>query len=618
MLRIVFPICLACVALSSANNITENLSFEKPRYAVSPSEIPQLFRSRLTDHDLQSYPLAVEAVISVALKLQAIQNNGGKQQNFLVSPLAVASALGQLMLGARGNLRRQIGVLLTLHETTPDTATVSPAAIVQQRFGLDTATVQQGLLNPTDLRSTKGSENVASQPLQNTVSAQNAWSYEQQVIKMPHFAAKSRDGLPGLELHRQLGRLINYVTNPLPGSGAVHSLANSSYLHTSSAFFVDHNLNLNEPFVRAIIDFYNSKVVPLNFRSNPVEAQNVVNRWGSTETGGLIDQFLPYPPKPDTAVIQAVAIHFRGAWQTPFIEGATVPGFFKTSETTTVPVNFMRTSLEEAFYAEDKTLGLRLLAMPYSNYDCAMYVFLPTEDNPLKYNIGHLVTQMTSKNFADLVGMTKQRTVNVMFPKLSLTQSLSLASALEEHASFLTKLKRRRSNSTVSNAVPSPIPPSAATGAPTLVESINIVNPQTGWRPSLQEPNDQLRVIPLNGPLPSQVSEKLSQNVPQGSVNASVPSAPVGNDDSGTPHQKPTLTLTGAASNSQFRISDIIQQVALEVNESGTEAAAIAGSTINYSGDVKNFKVNRPFLFFIRHEATNAILFWGTIADPTA
>lgn len=54
--------------------------------------------------------------MSVALKLQAMDDRNGKQQNFLVSPLAVAGALGQLMLGAEGKLRHQIAVLLTLNE----------------------------------------------------------------------------------------------------------------------------------------------------------------------------------------------------------------------------------------------------------------------------------------------------------------------------------------------------------------------------------------------------------------------------------------------------------------------------------------------------------------------
>jgi hypothetical protein len=66
-----------------------------------------------------------------------------------------------------------------------------------------------------------------------------------------------------------------------------------------------------------------------------------------------------------------------------------------------------------------------------------------------------------------------------------------------------------------------------------------------------------------------------------------------------------------------FEISDIIQQVFLEVNEVGTEAAAVGATLVDYFGDFTNFVVDRPFLFFIKHEVTGTLLFWGTIVNPT-
>lgn len=75
--------------------------------------------------------------------------------------------------------------------------------------------------------------------------------------------------------------------------------------------------------------------------------------------------------------------------------------------------------------------------------------------------------------------------------------------------------------------------------------------------------------------------------------------------------------LTGAAGDN-LRVDDIIQQVVITINEKGTEAAAVTASTIDYMGGSKNFIIDRPFVFFIRHEATAATLFWGTVAKPTS
>jgi serine protease inhibitor len=51
---------------------------------------------------------------------------------------------------------------------------------------------------------------------------------------------------------------------------------------------------------------------------------------------------------------------------------------------------------------------------------------------------------------------------------------------------------------------------------------------------------------------------------------------------------------------------------------SGREAAAATGVVVGRkSASMINLAVDRPFLFFIRHEPTNAILFQGRVLDPT-
>ena len=78
------------------------------------------------------------------------------------------------------------------------------------------------------------------------------------------------------------------------------------------------------------------------------------------------------------------------------------------------------------------------------------------------------------------------------------------------------------------------------------------------------------------------------------------------------------IYLRHAAIGQPLRINDIVQQVVITINEKGTEAAAVSAATIDYMGGAKNFIIDRPFVFFIRHEATGASLFWGTVVNPTA
>lgn len=67
-------------------------------------------------------------------------------------------------------------------------------------------------------------------------------------------------------------------------------------------------------------------------------------------------------------------------------------------------------------------------------------------------------------------------------------------------------------------------------------------------------------------------------------------------------------------------ISDVVHKAFVDANEEGTEAAAATGSAMSLRSaprqQPKTFIADHPFLFLIRHNATNTILFAGRVADP--
>ncbi|XP_006017776.1 antithrombin-III isoform X1 [Alligator sinensis] len=66
-------------------------------------------------------------------------------------------------------------------------------------------------------------------------------------------------------------------------------------------------------------------------------------------------------------------------------------------------------------------------------------------------------------------------------------------------------------------------------------------------------------------------------------------------------------------------VSDAFHKAFLEVNEEGSEAAAVTAVTISGRSFPLNkvvFNANRPFLLFIREAALNTIIFMGRIANP--
>ncbi|MFH1000883.1 MAG: serpin family protein, partial [Bacteroidota bacterium] len=78
--------------------------------------------------------------------------------------------------------------------------------------------------------------------------------------------------------------------------------------------------------------------------------------------------------------------------------------------------------------------------------------------------------------------------------------------------------------------------------------------------------------------------------------------------------------FTGINKNGGLYVSRVKHKSFIEVNEEGTEAAAVTSVTVGVTSagpDSNIFAIDHPFLFAIKEKFTNAILFLGTVTDPT-
>ncbi|XP_043117308.1 leukocyte elastase inhibitor-like [Puntigrus tetrazona] len=79
------------------------------------------------------------------------------------------------------------------------------------------------------------------------------------------------------------------------------------------------------------------------------------------------------------------------------------------------------------------------------------------------------------------------------------------------------------------------------------------------------------------------------------------------------------VNLSGMTPNKDLVVTKVIHKAFVEVNEEGTEAAAATGvviSTMSMPLPPKTFTADHPFLFFIRHNPSNSILFYGRFCSP--
>ncbi|HSW58234.1 MAG TPA: serpin family protein, partial [Dehalococcoidales bacterium] len=77
--------------------------------------------------------------------------------------------------------------------------------------------------------------------------------------------------------------------------------------------------------------------------------------------------------------------------------------------------------------------------------------------------------------------------------------------------------------------------------------------------------------------------------------------------------------LSGMNGNKELFISDVVHKAFVAVDEAGTEAAAATGVVVGVTSmptDIKQFIVDRPFIFLIKDNPTGTVLFLGRILNP--
>lgn len=125
--------------------------------------------------------------------------------------------------------------------------------------------------------------------------------------------------------------------------------------------------------------------------------------------------------------------------------------------------------------------------------------------------------------------------------------------------------------------------------------------------------------------------EKWSKNLESASVQLSLPKFKFGtkyfmSQDLAEMGMKTAFTdqadFSGMSKDTSLKISEVIHQTFVEVDEKGTEATAATAVVMTAAGmptrvEPKIFTADRPFIFVIQHEKTGAILFVGRVSDPS-
>ncbi|NXX36259.1 OVALX protein, partial [Nicator chloris] len=80
----------------------------------------------------------------------------------------------------------------------------------------------------------------------------------------------------------------------------------------------------------------------------------------------------------------------------------------------------------------------------------------------------------------------------------------------------------------------------------------------------------------------------------------------------------PAANLSGISSAEGLRVSEAIHEAYMEVTEEGTEAGGseVVTEDIQHASVPEEFRVNRPFLFVVKHIPSDTILLFGRYCSP--
>lgn len=184
-------------------------------------------------------------------------------------------------------------------------------------------------------------------------------------------------------------------------------------LKIANKVYVTNNVTLNKEFVKLLKPRFGSEVQSIDFL-NTTNASIEINNWFDNETDHNITNILsPYDLKPNTSVIVLSALYFQGNWENAFDKNKSSEIHFQISNGTSVKVIAMH-GIGVYKYLESKRLNAKMLELPYSENNTAMYIILPNTADDLKI----LQKKLMNRTFGSIE--TREMTsniVNITLPK---------------------------------------------------------------------------------------------------------------------------------------------------------------------------------------------------------
>lgn len=277
-------------------------------------------------------------------------------------------------------------------------------------------------------------------------------------------------------------------------------------------------------------------------------------------------------------------------------------------------------------YYKDQTLNCEIIGFPYKGNQTTMYVVIP--HNSDKSKLKELENKLDYEQIERLVTSVKYTGAIVLFPKMRIDTTIDLKKYLQllgvttlfdpaqANLALLSPGKGPSStNPVIGNSLQNPISVNT-TGNDVIIFNRNgeIVNCTQIFNPNSNVSTCEEVVADANNP--QKVIYKKFGNKVGRRIDGRI-----------TPRISESLDNVREYLNQQnnaekfenpgLYADKVMHKVYMDITESGTEAAAATSISLSRDGGRVTVRADVPFLFFIVHEETKTMLFWGSVNTPT-
>ncbi len=235
----------------------------------------------------------------------------------------------------------------------------------------------------------------------------------------------------------QMQNVLNLNPNTTTRLTGFQSLINEinapgkSYtLDTADNMWLQVGFPFQQAYINTVQTYYDAGVTNVDFVNNPTAALQTINGAVSQETAGFIPDLFSSLPS-NTKLVLTNAIYFKGDWQYQFPVTNTNQQIFNLTTSTTEPVSMMHITFNANVGSFNGAASV--LAIPYTNGESSMYVFLPPEGGMPALEgamTGNNINSWLAANSALMTSATAVSRVDLALPKFTFKTSYDLSNTL--------------------------------------------------------------------------------------------------------------------------------------------------------------------------------------------